>query len=100
MLNLQYRKQNFNPKGEMKSLIQNIQNQIVNLIEMRVFGICSWLGDKLGMKASNIRIYFVYLSFFTFGSPIIIYLILAFLRENKHYFFGKKVRSNSSVWDF
>jgi len=84
----------------MKNLVQNIQNQIVNPIEMRVFGICTWLGDKLGMKASNIRIYFVYLSFFTFGSPIIIYLILAFLRENKHYFFGKKVKSTSSVWDF
>ncbi|TAL62511.1 MAG: PspC domain-containing protein [Bacteroidetes bacterium] len=72
--------------------------RIRNWFESRAFGVCAWLGKKMGIKATTIRMYFIYLSFFTFGSPIIIYFILAFLLENKKYF--KPRRKRPSVWDF
>lgn len=49
-----------------------IKDRAVSLFELKLFGLCSWLGEKLGISATTIRMYFIYLSFFTFGSPIII----------------------------
>jgi phage shock protein PspC (stress-responsive transcriptional regulator) len=75
------------------------QNKVVSLFELRLFGVCSWLGDKLGIKATSIRMYFIYLSFFTFGSPIIVYLIASFILEHKHYFKPTIQQKRRSVWD-
>ena len=54
--------------------------RIVNWFEQQAFGVCEWLGQKLGIASTNVRMYFIYLSFFTFGSPLIVYFIVAFLR--------------------
>jgi len=71
---------------------------IVAWFEQQAFGVCTWLGRKLGIKSTTVRMYFIYLSFFTFGSLIIIYFILAFLLENKKYFFpSSNVRRRT--WD-
>ncbi len=60
------------------------------------FGVCSRLGEKLGIASSSIRLFFIYASFLTLGSPIIVYLALAFvLNMRKHL-----RRSNSSILDF
>ena len=67
--------------------------------EQRAFGVCEWWGKKLGINTTNIRLYFIYLSFFTFGSPIIIYFMMAFILENKQYFKPSKYRRRKSVWD-
>jgi phage shock protein C len=48
------------------------------IIESRVFGVCSYLGEKMGVAGRRIRLYFIYASFITFGSPVIIYLVAAF----------------------
>lgn len=49
----------------------------------------------MGFATSSIRLSFIYLSFLTFGSPIIIYLFLAFwLNVAKHL-----RRERSTVWD-
>lgn len=75
-------------------------DRLVSLFEVQVFGVCTWLGDKLGLRSSIIRMYFIYLSFFTFGSPIIIYFVFSFMLEHKQYikmlWYGKQ---RSSVWD-
>ncbi len=68
------------------------------LIETPLFGVCAWLGEKMGIRATKIRLYFIYVSFFTFGSPIIVYFVMAFLLENKEYFRPKKYK-RPSVWD-
>jgi phage shock protein C len=72
--------------------------KIQNWFETRAFGVCDWWGKKLGIDTTKIRMYFIYLSFFTIGSPIIMYFIMAFVLENKAYFkpFHSKRRS---VWD-
>ncbi|MGP8215714.1 MAG: PspC domain-containing protein [Bacteroidia bacterium] len=71
---------------------------IIAWFEQKAFGVCTWLGNKLGMKSTTIRLYFIYLSFFTFGSPIIIYFMLAFLLENKKYF-SRSTQTRRHTWD-
>lgn len=65
--------------------------------EKRAFGVCEWWGKKLGMRVGNIRIFFIYLSFLTLGSPIVVYLIMAFILEHKKFF--KLKRRRKSIWD-
>ncbi|HTL82219.1 MAG TPA: PspC family transcriptional regulator [Bacteroidia bacterium] len=72
-------------------------DKISSWFEQRAFGVCSWWGRKLGIRATRIRMYFIYLSFFTVGSPIILYFIMAFILEHKKYFKPRKVRP--TVWD-
>lgn len=71
---------------------------IINWFEEQAFGVCTWLGKKLGIKTTNIRLYFIYLSFFTFGSPIIIYFMMAFILEHKNFFKPKPIR-RKTIWD-
>lgn len=72
-------------------------DRIVSWFEQQAFGVCDWWGKKLGIRPTSIRMYFIYLSFFTVGSPIIVYFIMAFILEHKHYFRFKRRRS--SVWE-
>lgn len=65
------------------------------LMSSRVFGVCSYIGDKFRIRDSRIRLYFIYATFLTFGSPIVIYMIIAFWLEVKEYF----IKSKRSVWD-
>lgn len=76
--------------------MQQLVNHIYNYFELQAFGVCDWWGDKLGLRSSRIRLFFIYSSFVTFGSPLIVYLIMAFLLENKEYF---KLRKRKTVWD-
>jgi phage shock protein C len=73
-------------------------NRISNWFEQQAYGVCSSIGTKLGIRVNTIRMYFIYLSFFTVGSPVIIYFILAFLKENKNYFRFRRAR-RTSIWD-
>lgn len=67
--------------------------------ETQAFGVCEWLGKKLGINSTKIRMYFIYLTFFTVGSPIIIYFVMAFILENKNFFKPFKRKKRRSVWD-
>ena len=64
-------------------------------IESQAFGVCAMLGDKLGIASSSIRLSFIYVSFLTFGSPVLIYIVLAFWMN-----VSKNLRrERSTVWD-
>src|SRR3954465_3791229 len=76
----------------------NMINRIIQWFEQRAFGVCAWLGKKLGIRSTTVRMYFIYLSFFTFGSPIIIYFIMLFILEHKNYFKPFYTRKRPSVW--
>ena len=56
-----------------------------NFVEWQAFGVCSAIGAKLGIATSRIRMWFIYISFVTMGSPIIIYMVLAFWMNMKKY---------------
>jgi phage shock protein PspC (stress-responsive transcriptional regulator) len=60
-------------------------NKIRYILEYKLFGVCTALGERMGISIQCIRMWFIYISFFTFGSPIIIYFILAFWRKIKSY---------------
>lgn len=60
-------------------------NKLKQFIEWQAFGVCSALGNKLGIATSRIRTWFIYISFITMGSPVIIYMILAFWLNIKNY---------------
>lgn len=59
--------------------------QLKHLMEKSAFGVCSYLGRKMGVATARVRMYFIYLSFATLGSPIIFYLFVAFWLNVKAY---------------
>ncbi|HSK14253.1 MAG TPA: hypothetical protein VK907_13625 [Phnomibacter sp.] len=61
-----------------------------NFVETNAFGVCTYLGEKFNIATSKIRLYFIYLSFFTFGSPVIIYFFIAFWMNVKKYILFSK----------
>jgi phage shock protein PspC (stress-responsive transcriptional regulator) len=64
--------------------------------EQQAFGVCTEMGTRLGVATASIRMYFIYASFLTLGSPVLIYLALAFLMNiHKHL-----RRKRSTIWDF
>lgn len=65
-------------------------NRIKNFVEWNAFGVCASIGDKLNIAPSRIRQYFIYASVLTMGSPIIIYLVLAFWKNIKNYIASSK----------
>lgn len=63
-----------------------------DLMERSAFGVCSYLGEKMGVASSRVRMYFIYLSFVALGSPIIFYLFVAFWLNIKRYIkYNKKI---------
>ncbi|HZW77945.1 MAG TPA: PspC domain-containing protein [Flavobacteriaceae bacterium] len=63
--------------------------------EKRGFYVSSRLADRLGMRAKNVRLFFIYLSFATLGVGFAIYLTLAFLLRLKDLINSKR----TSVFD-
>ena len=59
-------------------------------IENNAFGVCSAIGEKFNIASSKIRLYFIYASFITFGSPVIVYFVVAFWMNVKRYIFFAK----------
>ncbi len=73
----------------------NMVDKLQLFLEEYTFGVCARLGEKFGIATSNIRLFFIYASFITFGSPVIIYLALAFIMNLR-----KSLRKRSPIWDF
>ena len=68
--------------------------QLQQFFEKYAFGVCTRLGEKLNIPTYSIRLFFIYTSFLTVGSPVIVYLFLAFIMN-----FRKHLRRrNNSVW--
>lgn len=73
-------------------------NVIKTYFEQQAYGVCEWWGEKLGISSSKIRLAFIYTSCLTLGSPVIIYLIMAFVLEHKEYF-KLDSKKKKSVWE-
>ena len=63
--------------------------------EMHGFSVCSRLAELMGIRVKNVRIFFIYSSFFSIGIGFIFYLILAFWLKIKDLISTKR----SSVFD-
>jgi phage shock protein PspC (stress-responsive transcriptional regulator) len=75
----------------MNDLVKKVQQ----FFELHAFGVCASLGEKLGIATSSIRLFFIYASFLTFGSPVIVYLALAFVMNMRRH-----LRRRSTIWDY
>ena len=68
--------------------------KIQKFFETQAFGVCTKLGEKLNIPISSIRIFFIYASFLTFGSPVILYLALYWTMDIRKLL----RRSRNRVW--
>lgn len=59
------------------------------------FYVSSRLGERLGIRVKSIRLFFIYLSFFTLGAGFALYLTLAFWLRIKDLIYTKR----TSVFD-
>lgn len=75
--------------------MNELNTRIQHFFQDYAFGVCTKLGEKLGMATSAIRLFFIYASFITFGSPVIIYLALAFIMNLR-----KHLRKRTPIWDY
>jgi phage shock protein PspC (stress-responsive transcriptional regulator) len=62
-----------------------MMNRLKDFIEWQAFGVLSAIGERMGIATSRIRMWFMYISLLTLGSPIVIYMILAFWMNMKRY---------------
>jgi phage shock protein PspC (stress-responsive transcriptional regulator) len=60
-------------------------NRLRYFIEWQAFGVCAVIGERMGIATSTIRKYFIYISFLTMGSPLVIYFFIAFWMNIKRY---------------
>ena len=70
-------------------------NFLRNFFEKQVFGVSSWWGLRLGIKASYIRLFFIYAAFAN-AVILIIYLSMVFILKLRNHF---KYRKRKSVFD-
>ena len=69
--------------------------EMKDLLERSAFGVCSYLGEILGIATTRVRLYFIYLSFVALGSPVIFYLFVAFWLNVKEYIKQKR----NAIWE-
>jgi hypothetical protein len=69
--------------------------QLKYFFEKHGFHVSSRLADKLGMRVSDVRLFFIYISFVTAGLWFGVYLTLAFWIRLKDLIRGKR----TSVFD-
>ena len=68
--------------------------QVLTFFEKRSFGVCAYLGERLNISISKIRLFFIYSSFLAVGFPLIFYVMAAFVLDIRNYI--KRIR----VFDF
>ncbi len=68
---------------------------IKTFFEKRAFGVCDWMGEWMHIRSARIRLFFIYTSFLAAGSPLIVYLVMAFWLDMKKLIRQKR----GSVWD-
>jgi phage shock protein PspC (stress-responsive transcriptional regulator) len=74
-----------------------VVDKFKEFLELRMFGVLSLIGERMGIATSKIRLFFIYITFLGFGSPIFIYLIVAFVINIGNYI---RSRKRNPVWDF
>lgn len=77
-------------KGTMKVL-----HNLRTYLERRGYYVSSRLAERLGMRAKSVRLFFIYVSFATFGAGFALYLTLAFWLKLKDLVYTKR----TSVFD-
>jgi phage shock protein C len=69
--------------------------QMRRFVEHQAFGVCTRIGDFTHVSTGSIRLFFIYASFLTLGSPVIVYMALAFVMNMRKHLRQRR----SPVWD-
>ncbi len=69
--------------------------QLKYWFEKHGFDVSSRLSDRLGLRVSNVRLFFIYFSFLTLGMSFGVYFSIAFLLKMKDLIYKKR----KSVFD-
>ncbi len=69
----------------MRKIYISTKNRLQIFSDWQAFGVCTAIGEKMGIATSRIRMWFIYISFLTLGSPVVIYMITAFWMNMKRY---------------
>ncbi len=69
--------------------------RLLHFLEKHGFFVAQRLSERLGIRTSNVRLFFIYISFITVGIGFGFYLTLAFLLKLKDMVYTKR----SSVFD-
>lgn len=69
--------------------------KLLLFFEKHGFFVASRFAERLGMRATNVRLFFIYITFVTVGVGFGFYLTLAFLLKLKDMIYTKR----SSVFD-
>lgn len=72
-----------------------LQHWFKDLVERHAFGACQYLGEKMHLSPAVVRKYFIYTSFIGMGSPLIVYLFVAFWVNIRRYI----RKGKSLIWD-
>ncbi|NQX81403.1 MAG: PspC domain-containing protein [Flavobacteriaceae bacterium] len=64
-------------------------------LESHGFDVLSRLSEKIGLSTIHVRLFFMYLTFFTLGLPFVLYLLMALGLKIKDAFYTKR----KSVFD-
>jgi phage shock protein PspC (stress-responsive transcriptional regulator) len=75
----------------------SIVQKISLFFELRSFGVSTWWARILRVDVSRVRLFFIYFSFIGLGSPVILYLMMAWMLEHKHIF--KLRRKRKTIWE-
>ena len=70
-------------------------HSIRHFFERNGFHVSARLADRLAIRATNVRLFFIYISFVTVGLSFGLYLTLAFLMKLKDMIYTKR----NSVFD-
>ncbi|WP_196885137.1 PspC domain-containing protein [Aureivirga sp. CE67] len=70
-------------------------HKLRHFFEQHGFDVSSRFADRLGLKVTNVRLFFIYISFVTLGASFAIYMTLAFLLKLKDLIYTKR----KSVFD-
>ncbi|MBK9253983.1 MAG: PspC family transcriptional regulator [Saprospiraceae bacterium] len=65
--------------------MDRLQAVFKSWIERYSFGVCRYIAQKMGLDESRVRVYFIYITFVTMGSPVILYLFTAFWLNIRKY---------------
>lgn len=85
-LNFWWKNGNFIP-------MNRFSDRLAELTRLNLFGLCTYLATKLGLGVDKVRKYFIYASFATLGSSLLVYLVLTFFMELR------RLTRKRSVWD-
>ncbi|MFC5046761.1 PspC domain-containing protein [Aquimarina hainanensis] len=66
-----------------------------HFLERNGFYVSSRLADRLGIRAKNVRLFFIYITFATVGLGFVLYLVMAFWLKLKDLVYTKR----TSVFD-